>query len=319
MEPKDTGLQLGVSIPTWDNSAGQQAGWAEMHEIARLAEEIGFDSLWVPDHLLRDLPDGRIFGFWECWTILSAIAALTSRATVGSFVACTGFHNPAHLAKMAATLDEVSGGRAILTLGAGVPDHDRSWQAFGFQADHPAGRFEEAIEIIVRLLRGERLTFEGQYFNAVDCELAPRGPRPGSLPVWAAGKGPRTMRVAAKWADAFNLNVTCYSAGDVTTHLAKLDEACRAVERDPATLARTGYTVISFAGAGSMHSKVREAAIKGTPEQIATSLHKMYLAGLEHITCYIDDGEGPGGSAFPATTRRGLELFAPVIEALRTM
>jgi hypothetical protein len=150
-------LTLGVFLPGWEDQYGAAPSWSEIHDMARRAEEAGLDALWLPDHLLLT----PRWGTREAWTLLAALAASTSRITIGTLVTCTAFREPALLALMASTLDEVSGGRLILGLGAGYPDRDLSWQAFGYATDHPVGRFEEAVEIIVRLLHGERVTYQG--------------------------------------------------------------------------------------------------------------------------------------------------------------
>ncbi len=117
-------LAIGLSLPTWPLRGGGYASWADMRTVAQDAEALGVDTLWVPDHLLRELKDRPRFGFWECWTILTAAAEATTRIEIGPFIACTGFRNPGLLAKMAMTLDEVSGGRVVLGLGSGVPARD---------------------------------------------------------------------------------------------------------------------------------------------------------------------------------------------------
>ena len=153
-------LQIGVSLPTWQDEHGHYMRWPQMRELAKLAEDAGIDTVWVPDHLLREGAGGKA-GFWECWTILTALAEATSRVTVGPFVASAALRNPALLAKMADTLDEVSEGRVILGLGAGVPATDASWHAFGYPTDHVASRYEEVVQIVTGLLKGGRLDFRG--------------------------------------------------------------------------------------------------------------------------------------------------------------
>src|SRR3954466_11210255 len=110
--------------------------------MARAAEEVGFDSIWVGDHLLYEQPER---GPWEAWTLLSALAAVTERVELGPLVACTGFHPPGLIAKMAATIDEVSGGRLVLGLGAG--SNEPEYRAFGIPFDHRVSRFEESFAI----------------------------------------------------------------------------------------------------------------------------------------------------------------------------
>src|SRR5205823_9829883 len=135
-----------------------------------------------------------IEGEHEAWTIASAVAAVTDRVTVGTLVMCTSFRTPGLLAKMGATLDEVADGRLILGLGAGW--HEPEYEAFGYPFDHRVDRFEEALGIILPLLRHGRVDVQGRYYEARACELAPRGPRPGGPPILIGGQGPRMLRPA---------------------------------------------------------------------------------------------------------------------------
>src|SRR4051794_41450089 len=139
--------------------------------MARAAEAAGFDSIWLGDHLLYR-GDGRAErGPWEAWTLLAALAAATERVTIGPLVACAGFHPPGLIAKMAATLDEVSGGRFVLGLGAGW--NRREFDAFGIPYDRRVSRFEEAFAIIRGMLDGERVSLEGRFHRADDVLLLP--------------------------------------------------------------------------------------------------------------------------------------------------
>ena len=159
-------------------------------------------------------------------------------------MACTGFRNPALLAKMAATLDEVSGGRLVLGLGSGVPDRDTSWRAFGFDAARPVARYAEAVEVVVRMLREPAVTFDGAFFRTDDAQIIPRGTgdRPSAgPPVWVAGLGDRTSRVAAAFGDAINVNLPLSGPADMDRVVDIAARACEAVGRDPATLELTGW------------------------------------------------------------------------------
>ena len=154
--------------------------WPDYLDLARRVEDAGFDSLWVGDHLLYDLPDGSTRGPYESWTTLAALATATSRVELGPLVASTSFHAPAMLAKQAATVDAISGGRLIVGLGAGW--NEREYAAFGFPYDRRVSRFEEALAIIAPLLREGRTTFHGQFYDVDDCVLDPRPARAG----WAS-------------------------------------------------------------------------------------------------------------------------------------
>src|SRR4051812_34576756 len=145
--------------------------WAEYVAMARAAEEVGFDGIYVGDHLLYR-GDGRPErGPWEAWTLLSALAAVTERVDLGPLVACAGFPPPAGLAKMAAALPEVRGGRFVLGLGGGW--NEEEFRAFGIPFDRRVARFAEAFPVIARLLRGERVRCEGEFVSVEDAVLLP--------------------------------------------------------------------------------------------------------------------------------------------------
>jgi alkanesulfonate monooxygenase SsuD/methylene tetrahydromethanopterin reductase-like flavin-dependent oxidoreductase (luciferase family) len=200
MSVNERPLKVGFHLPhVEDWMGGRTARWTDVLAIAKRAEEVGFDSLWVADHLLYEFPQGEsAHGLWEAWTLLAAVAASTERIELGPVVACTGFRNPALLAKMADTLDEISGGRLILGLGAGY--HDFEHRTFGYPSDHLVGRFEEALQIIHGLLRTGSADFEGQWYQMKGCELRPRGPRPEGPPIMigAIANRPRMLRLVAQ-------------------------------------------------------------------------------------------------------------------------
>ena len=153
-------MKLGMTLPIGVGALGdgKPVPWTALRQIAKRGEEVGFDTIMAPDHLIFrrsppgnvpavDMPEGKSRGIWEVWSLLSALAAVTTpRVELGTFPARTGFRNPALTAKMADTVDEISGGRLILGLGAGW--HEPEYDAFGFPFDHRASRFEEAIVII---------------------------------------------------------------------------------------------------------------------------------------------------------------------------
>src|SRR4051794_30647801 len=147
--------RVGLQLPEVERSVP----WSELLSIARAAEDVGFDSLWVGDHLLYDLPTGVTRGPWEAWTSLAAVAVATSRVEIGPLVASTSFHAPAMLAKQAATVDAISHGRLIVGLGAGW--NRREFDAYGFPFDRRGSRFGEALTIVSDLLREGRTTFLG--------------------------------------------------------------------------------------------------------------------------------------------------------------
>ena len=276
-------------------------------------EALGVDTLWVPDHLYRVLPGRPPFGFWECWTILTATAEATTRIEIGPFIACTGFRNPALLAKMAATLDEVSGGRLVLGLGSGVPATDDSWRTFGYDADRHVGRHAEAVEIIARLLREPPVTFAGEHYRTDGADIVPRGPRPGGPPIWVAAKGDRTLSIAVRWGDAVNVNSPLTAPAEVEAMAGRVAAACTAVGRDPGTLALTGWARIALRADGA--ADARPGWLGGAPAAVSETMRSLHDAGLRHLTLYLGDADDP--SPLPALTRGTLERFGPFLDALR--
>src|SRR5262245_48616044 len=228
-------LKVGIQLPEVE----YVVTWPQLREMARTAEAIGLDSVWLGDHLLYRWEDVPSRGPWEAWTALTAIAAVTERVEIGPLVACTSFHNPAMLAKKASTLDEISGGRLILGLGAGW--NEPEYRAFGFPFDHRVDRFEEAFTIIRKLLREGRIDFDGRYYQARDCELLPRGPRPQGPPLMIGSNGPRMLELTLPYVDAWNAWFAWFGNDPekLRPMLAAVDETCEKVGRDPAEVQRT--------------------------------------------------------------------------------
>jgi probable F420-dependent oxidoreductase len=281
---------------------GKTARYRDIQAMARAAEAAGFDSFWLADHLIFREPGEEEKGVWESLTFLSALAATTSRVSIGSLVACTSFRNSALLAKMADSLDEISDGRFILGLGAGW--HEPEYTAFGYPFDHRAGRFEEALKIIAPLLREGHVDFAGQYYSARECVLRPRGPSKSGPPIWIGGKGPRMMRLIARYADAWNTVWHQHPTGVVEAR-PKLIEACAAVGRDPATIALTAGGFAHLLAPGEQ-PRPDDTSIVGAPEEMARAIRAFEDAGVTHLVLNIEPCE-----------LRSIERLGPVIDLLR--
>ena len=299
-------LRVGVQLPEVE----REVPWAEYVALARHAEDLGFDSLWLGDHLLYREPDGTTAGPWEAWTMLAAIAAATSRVTLGPLVACTAFHNPAVLAKQAATLDEISGGRFVLGLGAGW--NETEFHGFGIPFDHRISRFEEAFTIIRTLLREGAIDYEGRFYQARDCELKPRGPTPGGPPILIGSSGERMLRITAPHFDAWNawFADTGNSPQGVPALRDRVDAACAEAGRDPALIERSVAVLVELPGAigrrsGDTPEDNAVRAVRGTPDQMATELRGYAAVGIAEIQLVVDPMD-----------RRSLDRLAPVLERL---
>jgi alkanesulfonate monooxygenase SsuD/methylene tetrahydromethanopterin reductase-like flavin-dependent oxidoreductase (luciferase family) len=230
-------MRVGVTVPLayGDTEDGRAPAFAETLAFAQRAEAVGLDSLWVYDHLIFRFPPEPEEGVHEAWTTLTALAALVPRVELGALVMCSSFRNAGLMAKMAATLDDLSGGRVILGLGCGW--HEPEYDAFGFPFDHRVGRFEEDLEVTTRLLRGEEVTLAGQWSRYDRAKLLPAPGR--RTPTLVAAKGDRMLRLTAQWSDAWNTAWFDSVDDRLRGALADLDAACAAVGRDPATMRRT--------------------------------------------------------------------------------
>jgi alkanesulfonate monooxygenase SsuD/methylene tetrahydromethanopterin reductase-like flavin-dependent oxidoreductase (luciferase family) len=308
-------LTLGIFLPVFEGSDDAFSGmfpqtlhWPQLLQFVQTTEAVGFDAVWVPDHLLFRFQgaQGPTHGLWEAWSILAALAAVTERVEVGTLVLCTAFRNPALLAKMADTVDEVSGGRLILGVGAGYQEPE--FQAFGYPFDHLGARFEEALTIITTLLREGAVDFAGQYYAARDCELRPRATRPGGPPIMVAGKtGPRMLRLAAERADLWNSWIVfARSNPDAIPPIRnQLDAACIAIGRDPATLARTVSIMVVPPGQEPVAMPPEVQPVVGTTEAVAETLRGFAHEGIAHLQLVL----------CPSTTA-AVEAMAPVLELL---
>lgn len=244
--------------------------------IAKRALEVGYDMLWVPDHFILKLErhGGEARGVWHCWTTVAALAAALPGVPIGTMVACTGFHNPATIAKMAESIDDISQGSLVLGLGCGW--HEDEYEMYGYPFDHRVDRFEEALQIISPLLRTGRANFDGTYYQARDAVNFPRGPRwqEGGVPLLFGAQQPRMMRLTARYADAWDADWQNDPA-IVADRMSALDEACRAVDRDPQGLIRTGGTQFTM-GEHPFDWK----PFSGSQDEMVATMHAFANLGL---------------------------------------
>jgi alkanesulfonate monooxygenase SsuD/methylene tetrahydromethanopterin reductase-like flavin-dependent oxidoreductase (luciferase family) len=277
-------LKVGVQLPEVE----RVVPWPELRDMVRAIEDLGFDSVWVGDHLLYRPSWGAARGPWETWSTLGAIAAITSRVEFGPLVACTSFLNPGVLAKKAATLDEISGGRLVLGLGAGW--NEVEFDAYGFPFDHRISRFEEAFTIIRTLLREGRIDFAGTYYTVRDLELLPRGPRPDGPPLMVGSKGERMLRITlphvASW------NVWYVDTGNQSAGVAPLrdlvDRVCREVGREPAEVERTVAVGIQLSGGRGREMTRPAEAFRGSSQELAEELRAYAREGIGHVQLVLD-------------------------------
>ncbi len=265
-----------------DRENNSKRPYETIRAVAEQAEKDGFDSLWLPDHLLYRYPDQPTRGIWECWTMLAALAEATHRVDLGTLVTCNSLRNPAVLAKMATAVDEVSRGRLILGIGAGW--NEPEYQAFGLPFDHRVARFEEALQILKPLLRDGHVDFAGKYYQARNCDNVPRGPRLEGPPlmVGCEATSPRMLRLTAQYADLWN---TGYMGKPETMAepLAKMRQACREAGRDPATIGITALIGLWFPELQANKPSFFDNPLTGTAEDIAAAMRGYAELGMQHI------------------------------------
>jgi probable F420-dependent oxidoreductase len=269
-------LRVGIQLPEVE----RDVRWPEYVAMARAAEAVGFDSIWVGDHLLYRGKGRNERGPWESWTLLSALAAVTERVRIGPLVACLAFRPPGLLAKTAATVNEVSGGRLVLGVGAGW--NETEFRAFGLPFDHRVARFEEAFEIVRRLLSGERATVAGRYWKTDEAILLPR---PAGRPALMVGSnGARMLEITLPHVDAWNTWYVRY--GNTPDGFAALNESVRAaaerVGRDPNEIERSACVLVVLdRSAGERTIEEGVVPLEGSMGRVASGLRDLAEAGAD--------------------------------------
>ncbi|MEX1264686.1 MAG: TIGR03619 family F420-dependent LLM class oxidoreductase [Actinomycetota bacterium] len=295
--PRTKPVRIGVQLPEVE----REVRWPEYVAMAQAAEHAGFDSVWVGDHLLYR-GDGRPErGPWEAWTTLAAIAAATDRVELGPLVACAGFHAPAMLAKQAATVDEISGGRLVLALGAGW--NEAEFRAFGFPFDRRASRFEESFEVIRRLVAGERVTFHGEHVQVDDAVLLPRPARRPRLMIGSAGR--RVLAAALPHVDAWNTWFDWYgnSPQGFATRCREIDELARSAGRDPGEIERSACLLVALdPSSGERPHDPSAPPVTGGASRVAETIRAMGESGADEVILVIDP-----------ITERTIEALGPAV------
>lgn len=297
-------VEIGLVLPMGDTFVdGSTARWTQIRDLALRAEAIGFDTVWTADELLWRPSEGEPQGWWECVAMTGALAAATSRVKVGTWILSALHRNPGITAKAVETIDEISGGRFVFGLGSGHAG--RQAHAFGLPEDHVYSRFEEALQIIIPLLREGRADFEGTFHAARDLEHRPHGPRPGGIPIMIGASGPKMLRLAALHADIWSWYVQERSdLVEFGPRLAAFEAACAEVGRDPATIGKSAGIVVEPTSVGGSEA-VFGPPIRGTADEIADSLRAFGRAGFTNVELVL----------WPPTVP-ALDALAPVIELL---
>ncbi|HUQ43094.1 MAG TPA: LLM class flavin-dependent oxidoreductase [Candidatus Limnocylindria bacterium] len=305
MSPLTRPIRVGIQLPEVE----REVRWPEYLAMARAAEKAGFDTIWLGDHLLYRYADGSTRGPWEVWTMLAAIAASTSRIRLGPLVAATAFHAPAMLAKLAATVDEISGGRLILGLGAGW--NETEFRAFGFPFDHRISRFEEAFTIVRTLLRDGAIDFDGEFFQARDAVLKPAPARKGGPPLMIGSIGPRMLEITMPHVDAWNVwyKDSGNSPAGLEPILRQVDDAARAAGREPSEIEKTTAVLVRLPGGTGRimgdSGKGDVPPVQGSPAEIAARIREYADLGLAEVQLVVDP-----------ITIESIEALAPMLAEL---
>jgi probable F420-dependent oxidoreductase len=276
------GLRFGIQLPEVE----REVRWPEYLAMARAAEDVGFDSIWVGDHYLYRGDGGRERGPWEAWTLLAALAAATERIRLGPLVACLAFHPPAVLAKQAATVQEVSGGRLVVGVGAGW--NRTEFDAFGIPFDHRGSRFEEAFEIVRRLLAGERVSFDGRWHRVDDAVLLPPPARRPTLMIGSTGA--RVLAAALPHVDVWNTWFDWYgnTAEGFVSRIVEIDVACERAGRDPATLERSACVLVLLDDSGERRVDDGVTPLRGSDDEVGAGLRAFAEAGAHELILVAD-------------------------------
>lgn len=312
-------MKTGLLLPAWSYAAeGATLSTRALLGFAEQAVNAGFNSLWVSDHFLNEpyvdyaamdiqFPDeyrGVKSGQWECWSLMAALAACTSEVTLGTLVTNTAFRNPALLARIIDTVDDISGGRLVVGLGAG--DFATEHRAFGYDFERPIARFEEALSVIRPLLRGETLTHQGEFYRTDGASLMPKSLRAEGPPIMIGllRAGPRMLRLVAQYADQWNCMLP-FSDSRVASYVAawaQVSAACEKQGRDPATLARNVTVGVSLNDSYPLPGAL---PLRGSRQQLIDVCLAYREQGVETLSMVVEP-----------CTLASLEALAPVLWAL---
>jgi alkanesulfonate monooxygenase SsuD/methylene tetrahydromethanopterin reductase-like flavin-dependent oxidoreductase (luciferase family) len=314
-------LKIGLLLPSWTGAMdGATPTARDVVDIAVSAEKAGFDTVWISDHFFFEpYTDFRVVGVefpaeyagikggaWECWALAAGVAMATARVAIGTLVSNTGYRNPALFARMVDTIDDLSAGRIILGLGAG--DFPTEHRAFGFPFERRVSRFEEALAILRPLLRGERVTYRGEFYAVEDAQLLPKSSRGGGPPLMIGtlqGR-PRMLRLVAQHADLWNCMLAfgdCSPARYLETWT-PVRAACEKHERDPATLTR--HATIGVNLSATPYPVPGALPFSGSAAAVAARFAEYAELDVEHVSIMLHPW-----------TRAGVERFAEVIHLLR--
>ncbi len=274
-------VKIGVQLPEVE----RVVRWPEIEQMAIAAEAGGLDSLWVGDHYQYGHGD-NVRGPWEAWTQLAALAAVTERITLGPFVASLTFHNPAVIAKMASTVDEIAGGRLMLGVGAGW--NQTEYRAFGFPYERRVDRFEEAFGVVRRLLAGDEVSLDGEFIRLESCVLHPPTSDGRVVPLMIGSSGRRMLDITLPHVAAWNAWFVDYDnqPDQVGRAMRPLLDACERIGRDPNSIEKSVALLVDF---GSTEPRAHSInPVRGGRQQIADAIHTLSDAGIDHVQLVLD-------------------------------
>jgi alkanesulfonate monooxygenase SsuD/methylene tetrahydromethanopterin reductase-like flavin-dependent oxidoreductase (luciferase family) len=298
-------LKIGVQLPEVE----RRVPWPELISMTQAAERVGFDSAWLGDHLIYDLPDGTPRGPWEVYTSVAALAAVTERLQLGTLVSSLGFHDPAMIAKMSATIDAISGGRFVLGVGSGW--NEREYRAYGLPFDRRVDRFEEAFGLVRRLLAGETVTHSGTYYTLDRCIIDPPPTRPGGPVLMLGSNSPRMASIGLPHVDSWNVwwSIFGNTPEGFAEVVADMRARTAAAGRDPDEVEATACVYIQVPGGVGRTmgdpSMARIAPLRGSPHELAEQLAAFGTAGASHLMLVIDP-----------ITQDAIEWLGQVLEVL---
>lgn len=300
-------LKFGFFAQILDPPGAPTPRWSDVRGWVHATEEAGFDTFWVPDELVWRVQDPeKRMGFWECVAMTGAAAAESSTIEIGTWVLSALHRNPGLTAKVAATLDEIAGGRFVFGFGSGHAGPQG--EAFGLPLDKTVSRYEEALKIVVPLLREGEANYAGEFHTAVSQPLTPLGPQGMNIPIMLGGHGPRTMGLAVEYADIWSAYTTTSAYPKAFEDMTKKLEGILAdAGRDPSSLGRSIGVPVAAPGEEPEGPFKDVETISGSFDHIVETLASFTELGVDRLELLP--------ASFPES--RWIEAMAPVLSAAR--